>query len=228
MLPAEQAHDAGTRLDQQSPRTPSPGRAGRARARGRPSRPSATRRSARPGHRAPRRPSRASQSRPAGRAVVVPGRARRRRPGRDARDGSSPGELRQHVAAEDLEPLGLVAPDVVQVDLGDAEVEEPLDLGAVRSGSDEMTIRPSKSSGRTSAAICAKSYGDRTSCLANFMPPLGHSVIALASASSSVGAQDRCSCSSFGIVVGVLARGAARPRRTSRARRRPSRSSRPA
>ena len=42
------------------------------------------------------------------------------------------------------------------------------------------------------------------SALGNFMPPLGHSVIALASASSSVGAQDRCSCSTLGIVSGSL------------------------
>ena len=32
------------------------------------------------------------------------------------------------------------------------------------------------------------------SCLGNFIPPFGHSVTALRSASSSVGAQDRCSC----------------------------------
>ncbi len=57
-----------------------------------------------------------------------------------------------------------------------------------------MSIRPSKSSGRTSLAICSKSNGERMSCLGNFMPPFGHSVTALASASSSVGAQDRCSC----------------------------------
>ena len=42
------------------------------------------------------------------------------------------------------------------------------------------------------------------SCLANFMPPFGHCVIALSSASSSVGAQDRCSWSSFGIASGSL------------------------
>ncbi len=36
------------------------------------------------------------------------------------------------------------------------------------------------------------------------MPPFGHSVIALARASSSVGAQDRCSWSTFGMVDGSL------------------------
>ena len=36
------------------------------------------------------------------------------------------------------------------------------------------------------------------------MPPLGHSVIAFASASSSVGAHDRCSWSTLGIVSGSL------------------------
>ena len=36
------------------------------------------------------------------------------------------------------------------------------------------------------------------------MPPFGHSVIAFASASSSVGAQERCSCRIFGIVSGSL------------------------
>ena len=43
-------------------------------------------------------------------------------------------QLRQHVAAEDLHPLRLVAADIVEVDLRDAEVEEPLDLGAVDVG----------------------------------------------------------------------------------------------
>ena len=61
------------------------------------------------------------------------------------------------------------------------------------SRSDEISIRPLKSSGRTSFAICAKSCGLLMSCLGNFMPPFGHSTIAFWSASSSVGAQDRCS-----------------------------------
>ena len=42
------------------------------------------------------------------------------------------------------------------------------------------------------------------SCLANFMPPLGHCVSAFSIAASSVGAHDRCSWSSFGIVDGSL------------------------
>ena len=42
------------------------------------------------------------------------------------------------------------------------------------------------------------------SCLGNFIPPLGHSVIAFVMACSSVGAQDMCNCSTFGISSGFL------------------------
>ena len=72
------------------------------------------------------------------------------------------------------------------------------------SGSEEMTIRPSKSSGRTSWAMAAKSCGERMSAFPNFIPPLGHSRTALSSASSSVGAHDRCSCRTLGMVSGSL------------------------
>ena len=48
-------------------------------------------------------------------------------------------------------------------------------------------MRPLKSSGRTSFAIWAMSWGDRMSCFGNFIPPLGHSVIAFRSASSGTG-----------------------------------------
>src|SRR5438067_1110750 len=51
-----------------------------------------------------------------------------------------------------------------------------------------MSIRPSKSSGRTSRAICANSSGVRMSALGNFIPPFGQYSIALTSAWSSVGA----------------------------------------
>src|SRR5213596_3476759 len=45
------------------------------------------------------------------------------------------------------------------------------------SGSDEINIRPSKSSGLTSFAICSKSRGDRISAFGNFMPPFGQGVL---------------------------------------------------
>jgi len=63
-------------------------------------------------------------------------------------------------------------------------------------------MRPSKSSGRTNLAIWAKSNGERMSAFGNFMPPFGHSVIAFARASSSVGAQERCNWSTLGITLG--------------------------
>ena len=40
--------------------------------------------------------------------------------------------------------------------------------------------------------------------MGNFIPPLGHSVTALAIACSSVSAHDRCSCRILGIVSGSL------------------------
>ena len=42
------------------------------------------------------------------------------------------------------------------------------------------------------------------SALGNFIPPLGHCSMAFASASSSVGAQDRCSWSTLGMASGSL------------------------
>ena len=42
------------------------------------------------------------------------------------------------------------------------------------------------------------------SCFGNFIPPFGHSRNAFASASSSVGAQERCSCRIFGMVSGFF------------------------
>ena len=57
------------------------------------------------------------------------------------------------------------------------------------SRSDVISIRPSKSSGRTIFAIWAKSCGERMSCFGNFIPPFGHSVIAFFNASASVVAQ---------------------------------------
>src|SRR5260370_36402922 len=74
--------------------------------------------------------------------------------------------------------------------------------GGCAPGSAEISMRPSKSSGRTSLAICAKSVGDRISALGNFIPPFGHSVIALRIASSSVGAHERWSWRILDIVDG--------------------------
>ena len=69
---------------------------------------------------------------------VSGGRDRERRlsPARPSTPGhvTSAVQLGQHVAAEDLDPLGLVAPDVVQVDPVEAEVDVLLDLGAVLVG----------------------------------------------------------------------------------------------
>src|SRR5690606_34844907 len=53
---------------------------------------------------------------------------------RSERAALSAGERGQHVATEDLDPLALVAPDVVQVDAVEAEVEVALDLRAVQVG----------------------------------------------------------------------------------------------
>ncbi len=61
-----------------------------------------------------------------------------------------------------------------------------------------------KSSGRTSFAIAAKSSGFRMSCFGKGIPPFGHSRIALASASSSVGAQLTWTWRSLGIETGSL------------------------
>ena len=96
-------------------------------------------------------------------------------------------QLGQDVAAEDLDPL---APGCGRRCAGRPGRSRGRRTAGSRRGARrgrrEMTIRPSKSSGRTSSAIAAKSCGERMSALGNFMPPLGHSVIALASASSSV------------------------------------------